>query len=455
MLITCPECQFARNINTGSIPSKAQLATCPRCKTKFRFRILHEEEQHVGDSSEDVSAEAQVGEAAFLKKAAGDSLQTETSIEDDYIESAMVAAMQEEIEELLKAEEEEDGEVSQADNAKLRETVRELTEEDVDVPAVSVELPSTPLDSPSEENPEAETATSEKPTSFIKRSASAQALRERGVISIDVAEAEEEAVKRYEQAQESSVIETASAHIVSETEIEADIWDAIAAMGDEPECTESFVPGCGAQVHIIPWEDSRLSSFGRVWSTFVGLVMHPVCFWRGVNAKPQVVLPMLFSLFMVVLSCAAIALWGQVLTANSGELVALIQEIMPHQNFIPVTFMWSDLAPAMMMFGSSLMLLPLAFGAVTTVGAKLLGCEPVPFSTGVKTVAYSSGAFCWLLIPVLGAVISLIYLPLLYVSGIRSGYNLSIVKSVVLVGIVILLFAASMLIAVAAGVTFM
>lgn len=38
MLIRCPECQLEREINLDVIPSGAVLATCPRCKKKFRFR---------------------------------------------------------------------------------------------------------------------------------------------------------------------------------------------------------------------------------------------------------------------------------------------------------------------------------------------------------------------------------------------------------------------------------
>ncbi|WP_174239236.1 zinc-ribbon domain-containing protein, partial [Halodesulfovibrio sp. MK-HDV] len=119
MLITCPECQFARNINASSIPSKAQLATCPRCKTKFRFRILHDEDQVIVESVEErpvaqnvedelgVAAKPKVTNEASLKKAAGDSMHVETTIDDDYVESEMVAAMQDEIEQLLKAEDAE------------------------------------------------------------------------------------------------------------------------------------------------------------------------------------------------------------------------------------------------------------------------------------------------------------------------------------------------------------
>ncbi|WP_216846961.1 hypothetical protein, partial [Halodesulfovibrio sp. MK-HDV] len=299
-------------------------------------------------------------------------------------------------------------------------------------------------------------AENEKQKTFVKRSASAQALRERGVVSIDATDAEDEAVRRHEQEKGSRVVEAASAHIVPETEEKSDIWDAISAMGDEPECTESFAPGCGAQVNIIPWEDSRLNFLGRATGTFSSMFVHPVRFWRGINAKPLVMLPMFFSLFMCVLSCVALAVGLQMLVANWADVMATLQPVLPQQGLVPETLVWSDIAPTMMLlFGSSLLLLPLIFGAATTVGARLLGGDPVPFSTGVKTVSYSSGAFCWLLIPVLGAVVSLMYLPLLYVSGVRTGYNLSLFKSVVLVGIVLLLFAASVFIAIAAGVTFM
>jgi predicted Zn finger-like uncharacterized protein len=510
MLITCPECQFARNINASSIPSKAQLATCPRCKTKFRFRILHDEDQVIVESVEnkpvaqnfddelDAAAKTQVANEAFLKKAAGDSLHAETTIEDDYVESEMVAAMQEEIEQLLKAEDavehkqaeqrKQTEKLNQAEHdrkphaekpsfdEKPQQPARNMVEPNPAPPSIEIKKQPVPhedaplfasdnapeafsevvSDEHVEMHAEAENGNDEKQKTVVKRSASAQALRERGVVSIDATDAEDEAVRRYEQEKGSSVIETASAHIVPETEAQSDIWDAISAMGNESECTESFAPGCGAQVNIIPWEDSRLSFLGRVTGTFSSMFVHPVRFWRGINAKPLVMLPMLFSFFMCVLSCVALAVGLQMLVANWTDVVAMLQSVLPQQELIPDTLIWFDIAPTIMVIlGSSLLLLPLILGAVTAVGARLLGGDHVPFSTGVKTVSYSSGAFCWLLIPVLGAVVSLMYLPLLYVSGVRTGYNLSLFKSVVLVGTVLLLFAASVLIAIAAGVTFM
>lgn len=42
MEITCPQCQFARTIPDEKIPDRAEIATCPKCKHKFRFRNLED-----------------------------------------------------------------------------------------------------------------------------------------------------------------------------------------------------------------------------------------------------------------------------------------------------------------------------------------------------------------------------------------------------------------------------
>ncbi|MFV0350176.1 MAG: YIP1 family protein [Halodesulfovibrio sp.] len=38
MIIRCPECLFERQVDLSKIPPTAQLATCPKCRFKFRFR---------------------------------------------------------------------------------------------------------------------------------------------------------------------------------------------------------------------------------------------------------------------------------------------------------------------------------------------------------------------------------------------------------------------------------
>lgn len=44
MQIVCPECQFAREVDENKIPARSQVATCPKCQTKFKFRDIPEPE---------------------------------------------------------------------------------------------------------------------------------------------------------------------------------------------------------------------------------------------------------------------------------------------------------------------------------------------------------------------------------------------------------------------------
>lgn len=44
MQIICPECRFAREVDESRIPARSQVATCPKCQTKFKFRDLPEPE---------------------------------------------------------------------------------------------------------------------------------------------------------------------------------------------------------------------------------------------------------------------------------------------------------------------------------------------------------------------------------------------------------------------------
>lgn len=43
MLVTCPECAYSRDIPADKIPALAEVATCPKCGHKFRFRTLPED----------------------------------------------------------------------------------------------------------------------------------------------------------------------------------------------------------------------------------------------------------------------------------------------------------------------------------------------------------------------------------------------------------------------------
>ncbi len=52
MLIRCPHCEYARTISATKIPNTAEVATCPKCKSRFRFRTLDPDEKPVRPSPE-------------------------------------------------------------------------------------------------------------------------------------------------------------------------------------------------------------------------------------------------------------------------------------------------------------------------------------------------------------------------------------------------------------------
>ncbi len=43
MRITCPNCGFSKDVPDHKIPKNAQIATCPKCSHKFRFREFNED----------------------------------------------------------------------------------------------------------------------------------------------------------------------------------------------------------------------------------------------------------------------------------------------------------------------------------------------------------------------------------------------------------------------------
>lgn len=49
MKVVCPQCNFSSEIPEDKIPENAQLATCPKCQHRFRFRFLDEDPMDIPD----------------------------------------------------------------------------------------------------------------------------------------------------------------------------------------------------------------------------------------------------------------------------------------------------------------------------------------------------------------------------------------------------------------------
>lgn len=52
MQIKCPHCGFSRDIPDEKIPERSELATCPKCSEKFRFRVVAPDEFQFIDADE-------------------------------------------------------------------------------------------------------------------------------------------------------------------------------------------------------------------------------------------------------------------------------------------------------------------------------------------------------------------------------------------------------------------
>ncbi|MGE4263476.1 MAG: YIP1 family protein [Desulfovibrio sp.] len=62
MRILCPLCGFAREMDESKVPPRAQMATCPKCSHKFRFRVVDDLEP---DSASGTPAGAQNATGGF------------------------------------------------------------------------------------------------------------------------------------------------------------------------------------------------------------------------------------------------------------------------------------------------------------------------------------------------------------------------------------------------------
>lgn len=78
MRITCPSCGFSRDMPEDKIPSTARLATCPKCRHKFRLR----EEEDSFLLEDDTSGEQEGGGSAEVEDDSEPAAESDDSIDD-------------------------------------------------------------------------------------------------------------------------------------------------------------------------------------------------------------------------------------------------------------------------------------------------------------------------------------------------------------------------------------
>lgn len=59
MNIVCPQCEFSRTVDEATLPAKAVMATCPKCKHRFKFREAPMETESAARPNPDESPQMQ------------------------------------------------------------------------------------------------------------------------------------------------------------------------------------------------------------------------------------------------------------------------------------------------------------------------------------------------------------------------------------------------------------
>ena len=482
MLITCPECQFARNIDVSSIPPKAQVATCPRCRSKFRFRVVEDEPVPAGvadgtspagnvppasqppvaeeggyasESAEPMAEQETVAPADVTGE--GDSvgreepqdaqahLQAEPSAEDGAA-SAPLAEGEGEPETIVA--DSTDGSVAPSTDEFAApehmgtdvsaQTVTEGAEHIAAEPFVA----------------EGQLAQGTMPAADAHEDLLQEALQTPytaqgeyvaspldeagGVPHLDDMLSDADTIHATPMAREEAG-EPLTMNEVVDTASEDSIWDAIAAMGDEP------VGGCSYQACTvadlrIPLEDSGLSFAGRMLRTPFALLVKPFRFWCGICSTRNLFLPYLFALFSCAVACAASYGWSLVFPVQVAALVNMLPASLAVQVNLGTLVPQDTLPMVAGAIAGALLVVPFVLGTLVHTVARLLGGSGAGCITSVRIIFYSLGRLFWLLLPGAGIVLTPIWLILLLTGGVRAGYNLSLSKSVVtlcMVGLVV------------------
>ena len=86
MRIICPQCSFSRDMPEEKIPPQARLATCPKCKHKFRLWEEEEEEQASAPEYETQSREEEEEEQAPAPEE--ETQPREEAVQGDFVEQS-------------------------------------------------------------------------------------------------------------------------------------------------------------------------------------------------------------------------------------------------------------------------------------------------------------------------------------------------------------------------------
>ncbi|GFM37172.1 zinc-ribbon domain-containing protein [Desulfovibrio psychrotolerans] len=491
MLIRCPECQFKREVDLTRIPPTAQLATCPKCKHKFRFRehVAAEDGDDEGfvmrsapapsaygtwEAAQQAAQQVAQQAAQQATRRAGSAAEPDAYPEPEgsadageegvfYGSSVRVAEYGTEA--AHGADEPAGHEVPDYDHDRpvghdrlggYGGMYREPAAYDEVADPAAYDDAATQYEQPSEYTAYGQTGdgyTEVEQAAAYAADASADAFADAYDASPEAPPAAHHAAPDKPHADEReasppSGVGKPHRHLGSLSEYgegaaggKGDIWDAIAAMGDGDSSVPPFARTAGFEMSI-PWEHRGKSGLGGAWwRTVKEALFSPAYFFGGFQGAGGVTAAVIFFLFTATL--AALLEAGMLFGAAS-----LLSGLLAETRFAELPANFAEIS-ALPLWAGRLLLGGL--GLLVAVSCLCHGCvrflvpRGKPFATTFRVVAYSSSALLAACIPLAGPVIARLWFLLLIIKGLRHAHNLRLPQTILVMLPVFMLIVGGVL----------
>lgn len=461
MLIRCPECLFERKVDLSKIPATAQLATCPKCRYKFRFR-----EYIVGNTDAELEAiHPSLDEAAYIPAPDYPSFREAGGMGGGVYDRH---APDESSDELRgRVDDDEDVAAHTADygsNSYPYNDAVPYGEASAET-AASPDSCGSPLAYPEEGYVEdvPQHAEGAGYPSGTDDAVSHTPDHMGAMPSLDPVEKETPASTwvggsfASPRDVEEEVVVKPHRHLGTISDFgdehrhrsgKGDIWDAIAAMGDDDTaCGDSFVRHSALEVEVF-WENRGKLSLASAWLQTVAQVLFtPSQFFRVIKGAGGVTSPFLFFLLTSMIG-VALEVGGLVLVSSMWP------EALPAVGLNLSSFVFDmHTAPIIAAdFLGEAFIRVLVVAIAYHVALRLSGSRCKPFATTFRVMAYSSATALICIIPVAGIIISRLWFLVLSVVGMHHAHALSWRKTIlVILPLYMVIMIASILLSVLGG----
>ena len=166
------------------------------------------------------------------------------------------------------------------------------------------------------------------------------------------------------------------------------------------------------------WESGE-GFIGAFFKTTFECLFHPVLFYRKVALGEGYLSPLIYGLIIGIIGMGGITVW-QWLLASFMPRGSALSHIPSPFHLIPIIIFMPFALIAGMFIGS----------AVVHVCLIIVGGSKNGFQATFRVICYSFCTYLLLLVPVLGALVSTVYMPILTIIGVREGHGISTGRAV-------------------------